>query len=55
MILSTCCGAKCYIENGGAGSSTHWYACSACGLPCDPQPERDGDANDDSCKDTVVP
>lgn len=56
MILSPCCGAACYIENDaapiGPARLSHWYVCAECGLPCDPQPERDGDALDDSCKDT---
>ena len=54
MILSPCCHAASYIENSddlGPEGRAHWYVCSACDQPCDPQTEHDGDALDDSCCD----
>lgn len=53
MTSSPCCHATCYIEN-DTDNRSHWYVCAECGQPCDPQPERDGDALDNSCANTVA-
>lgn len=34
MMRSPCCNAE--VKNCGPTHATNWYACTACGQPCDP-------------------
>ena len=35
--VSSCCGASVYV----AGTTTHYYVCEACEMPCDVEDENE--------------